>query len=94
MKTVIVNSRVLGTNCWSTRRFCGGRCDRVMVCNYPEKKTCKAVASEVEFIKQTYRLNTEKAKKALEQLEQHEAIHSQFCEIGHSILGGKEITWE
>ena len=46
MKTAIVNSKDLGTNCWSTHRFLGGRCDRVMTCNYPEKRTCKAVESQ------------------------------------------------
>jgi len=72
MKTAIVNSKELGTNCWSPKRFCGGRCDRVMVCNYPEKATCKAVASEIEFVEQnrTERITQieQTAKKALEQL--------------------------
>lgn len=44
----IVNSSELGTNCWLPVRFCGGRCQRVMVCKYPEKRTCKAVQTELE----------------------------------------------
>ena len=72
MKSAVVNSKDLGTNCWSPKRFCGGRCDRVMYCKYPEKETCKAVASEVEFIHQnrTERIAQieQSAKKALEQL--------------------------
>ena len=74
MKMATVSSKELGTNCWSPKRFCGGRCDRIMYCKYPEKETCKAVATEVEFIKQdkVKRIEqiSETVQKALEQLEQ------------------------
>lgn len=62
----------IGTNCWSPKRFCGGRCDRVFRCNYPDKKTCKAVASEVAYIEQNSATRIAKieqvAKRAIEQL--------------------------
>ncbi len=51
--TAIVSSKELGTNCWSPKRVIGGgRCDRVMVCDYPDKKDCQAVASEVAYLYQ------------------------------------------
>ena len=45
-----VSSRELGTNCWSPHRFCGGRCQMVERCDYPEKRGCKAVTTEVEYL--------------------------------------------
>jgi len=53
-KVAIINSKELGTNCWSAHRFCGGRCQRVMRCNYPEKATCKAVQSEIDYLNNYY----------------------------------------
>lgn len=51
LKTAIVSSKELGTRCWSTARFIEGkRCDRVMQCNYPEKKACKAVDAELAYL--------------------------------------------
>jgi len=48
MKAKIINVKELGINCWEPVRFCnGGRCERVHLCNYPEKKNCKAVVSEI-----------------------------------------------
>ena len=73
MKSAIVSSKELGTNCWSSYRFCYGmRCPRVMTCTYPEKKTCHAVEAEIAYIEQnrTERIAQieQSAKKALEQL--------------------------
>ena len=52
-KTAIVSSKELGTNCWSSFRFIRGlRCPRVMRCTYPEKKTCRAVEAELEYLQQ------------------------------------------
>jgi hypothetical protein len=52
MKTAIVHSKDLGQNCWLPARFCGGRCDRVMACTYPEKSTCKAVDAEIAYLQE------------------------------------------
>ena len=52
MKACVVSIKELGTNCWSPKRFCGGRCSKVFSCKYPEKKTCMAVKSEIDFIEQ------------------------------------------
>ena len=53
MKSKIVNSSELGTNCWCPARFCDGiRCKRIFDCKYPEKLTCKAVGSEIAYIKE------------------------------------------
>jgi len=54
MNCVIVTSKELGVNCWSSHRFCGGRCQRVMACNYPEKATCKAVQAEIDHLNNYY----------------------------------------
>jgi hypothetical protein len=75
MKAAIVSSKELGTNCWSSYRFCYGmRCAKVLTCTYPEKATCQAVQREKDFIEQnrTARITQieASAKKALEQLEQ------------------------
>lgn len=52
----IVSAKELGTNCWLTRRFIEGtRCERVMRCTYPEKKTCKAVDAEIAYLRQERR---------------------------------------
>jgi len=49
VKTAIVSSKELGTNCWLACRFLeGGKCLRVKHCNYLEKRTCKAVDTEKE----------------------------------------------
>ncbi len=55
-KTAIVSSKELGTNCWLAGRFIEGtRCERVMECTYPEKKTCKAVDAEIAYLRQQRR---------------------------------------
>jgi len=55
-KTAIVSSKELGTNCWLPRRFIEGtRCERVVECTYPEKKTCKAVDAEIAYLHQERR---------------------------------------
>lgn len=47
----IVSSSELGTDCWSSFRFIRGyRCPRVMECNYPGKKTCRAVDAEIKHL--------------------------------------------
>lgn len=46
-----VTVKELGTRCWLTKRFIKGeRCDRVYLCNYPEKKTCQAVKAEIIYL--------------------------------------------
>ena len=53
-KAAIVTSKELGTNCWLPIRFIeGSRCQRVMECTYPEKKTCKAVYAEIAYLRKT-----------------------------------------
>ena len=48
VKHAVVSSEELGTRCWLPARFIEGvRCKRVMRCNYPEKKTCKAATAEL-----------------------------------------------
>lgn len=54
VKVAIVKSSKLGTNCWSAARFCGGRCTHVLTCKYPERDTCKAVAAERKYLKESY----------------------------------------
>lgn len=54
MNSAIINSKGLGTNCWSAHRLCGGRCQRVMRCIYPEKATCKAVQAEIDYLNNYY----------------------------------------
>ena len=50
-RTAIVTIKELGTNCWLSERFIeGSRCCRVMDCNYPEKRTCKAVDAEIAWL--------------------------------------------
>jgi len=51
MKTAIVDSKELGTNCWSPAKLTEGkRCSRVMLCKYPDKRTCKAVDAEIAYL--------------------------------------------
>jgi len=70
----VVSLKELGTNCWLAKRFLkGGRCDRVMECNYPEKATCKAVEAEVEDISRRI-INVQ--RDALKRIQQ----------LGHSII--------
>jgi len=52
-RVAIVSSKELGTRCWLAARFIeGSRCDRVMACSYPEKKTCRAIAAEVTHLRE------------------------------------------
>ena len=56
-KSVITSFGALGTNCWSAYRFVRGtRCQKVLTCVYPEKATCMAVESEVDYIKKQHDL--------------------------------------
>jgi hypothetical protein len=50
LKVATVRISELGTNCWLPARFCGGKCQRAMRCTYPEKKTCKAIDAEIEYL--------------------------------------------
>ena len=52
--TASVSVKELGTNCWHPCRFIkdDGRCDRLYVCKYPERKTCQAVHAEIAHLKQ------------------------------------------
>lgn len=66
IKTAIVNSKELGTNCWLTARFLDGvRCQRVMECSYPEKKTCKAVETEIVARKESAQRRTTEIAECL-----------------------------
>lgn len=50
-KITAVSSKTVGINCWLPRRFLlGQRCAQVMTCNYPEKRTCKAVQVEIDYL--------------------------------------------
>ncbi len=63
-KTAIVSSKELGTNCWLPKRFVpGGRCDRVFRCTYPEKKTCVAVKTELDYLRVHSRQLIDEIKK-------------------------------
>jgi hypothetical protein len=66
MKVAVIKSSQLG-NCWSPIRFCGGRCQMVKVCTYPEYTTCKAVETERDYLTTYYtreieKLNTQRDK--------------------------------
>ena len=51
--TAIVTLKELGTSCWQAKRFIKReRCYRVYQCNYPCKKTCRAVDAELEYLHQ------------------------------------------
>ena len=51
--TAIVSSKELGFCCWLVIRFLKlRRCPRVFRCNYPCKKTCRAVDAELEYLHQ------------------------------------------
>ena len=52
-RTAVVTLKELGTNCWHPCRFIkdDGRCDRLYVCKYPERKTCQAVHAEIAHLK-------------------------------------------
>lgn len=65
--TAIVTLQELGTRCWLPKRFIqGGRCARVMECNYPEKAKCKAVKAEVDFLnREIFQVQ----KRALERIQ-------------------------
>ena len=63
MSSMVIKSSELGVNCWSAHRFCGGRCQRVIHCNYPEKATCKAVDSEIDYLDSYYRTEIERLSK-------------------------------
>jgi hypothetical protein len=73
MNSIAVSSSQVGNNCWSPKRWLGGRCPHVFYCHYPEKESCKAVASEIKYIKKNAKDRIDKidetAKRALEQLE-------------------------
>ena len=48
----VVSSSLVGSNCWLPCRFGGGgRCLSVARCKYPEKKECKAVNVEIQYLK-------------------------------------------
>lgn len=67
----IVKSSELGVSCWLPRRFIqGGRCERVHACNYPEKKRCKAVQAEVDFLSRQVIEIQEEAMKRQQQIAQ------------------------
>jgi len=60
----------LGTNCWSAKRFVfGGRCEHVFTCNYPEKKTCQAVRTEITYMSRRLEAYVVKMKEKLQLLD-------------------------
>ena len=73
-KAAIVSSKELGTNCWLSFRFIRGmRCPRVFTCDYPEKKTCRAVETEMAYLREHSRQLIDEiktnAKASIKQLE-------------------------
>lgn len=70
MNTATKQSSEFGTNCWLPVRFCSGRCGRVMPCTYPEKRACKAVQSEIDYLTEFHQAEivkqNEQLKKALQ----------------------------
>lgn len=74
MKYTIVKASKLGTNCWLSQRFLeGGRCPRVMECNYPEKQTCKALDTEIAYQKERLAKTVKRTKTKVFQLERERA---------------------
>lgn len=70
VKVTTVKFSELGTNCWLPRRFIQGeRCQRVFDCHYPEKRTCKAVDTELAYLKQ----------QAVDTIQQ---IHAKMKQLG------------
>ena len=59
----------LGTNCWLPNRLIGGRCDKVLTCKYPEKKTCKAVAAEITYLQEQADSFVSSVNRKIKQLE-------------------------
>ncbi|KKL72331.1 hypothetical protein LCGC14_2086000 [marine sediment metagenome] len=53
--TALVDSKEFGSNCWHPCRFIkdDGRCHRLYVCIYPERKNCQAVHAEITHLKKT-----------------------------------------
>lgn len=51
--TALISVKELGVNCWLPRRFVedGQRCARIYPCNYPEKKNCQAIHTEIAHLK-------------------------------------------
>lgn len=51
-QTAIVTLKELGINCWLPKRFVegGSRCDRFMLCKYPERETCRAIDAELAHL--------------------------------------------
>lgn len=73
-KTAIVSSKELSSNCWSSFRFIRGfRCPRVFTCNYPGKKTCRAVETELTYLREHSKQLIDEIKKnakaSIQQLE-------------------------
>lgn len=64
-----VSIQELGTNCWLPRRFIEGkRCCRVTTCNYPEKRSCKAVDAEIAWLHEQRREQEKLYHEKLSQL--------------------------
>ena len=69
VKFGVVSSKELGTNCWLPCRFIqGGRCAKVMTCNYPEKRTCKAVDAEIKYLNELVMETQRKVGEMIAQL--------------------------
>lgn len=77
MNYTIVKSSQLGINCWSARRFCGGRCQMVMYCDYPEKEDCKAVQAEIDYLNNYYK----------EEIDRLQSQHAKSLEILNKRIG-------
>jgi hypothetical protein len=67
----VVSSKDLGTYCWLPRRFIKRtRCDRVLTCKYPEKKTCQAVLAEIDFLSEEISNVQERSKQKVQEIGQ------------------------
>lgn len=68
----VIKSSELGTRCWLNARIIEGvRCGGIMRCRYPEKKTCKAVDTEIAYQKERLRKIAEQVKAKVFQLERN-----------------------
>ena len=76
MNCAIIKVTDLGTNCWSAHRFCGGRCEHVLRCAYPEKKACKAVDSEIAYLRSRGAMVKARIQFTIDQLNKDKAKQS------------------
>jgi ABC-type hemin transport system substrate-binding protein len=46
------------------------RCDRVLTCTYPEKKTCQALLAEIDWLSEEITNTQERAKQKVQEIGQ------------------------